>query len=106
MSKPHPLLATTTAPNLETAERIARRLVEERLAACVQIVEGIRSVYRWQGQVQEEPEVLLIVKTAEPQLPRIESLLREIHPYELPELAAVPITSGSAAYLRWLAECL
>jgi periplasmic divalent cation tolerance protein len=100
------VLATTTAPDLETAERIARRLVEDRLAACVQIVQGIRSVYRWQGRVQEEPEVLLLVKTAEPQLPRIESLLHQIHPYELPELAAVPISSGSAAYLRWLTECL
>jgi len=106
MNQPHPLLATITAPNRETAERIARRLVEERLAACVQIIEGVRSVYRWQGRVQEEPEVLLLVKTAEPQLPGIESLLRQIHPYELPELAAVPITSGSADYLRWLADCL
>jgi periplasmic divalent cation tolerance protein len=101
-----PMMATTTAPNLETAERIARRLVEERLAACVQIVDRIRSIYRWQGKVHEEPEVLLIVKTAEPLIPRIEALLREIHPYEVPELAAVPITAGSAAYLKWLAESL
>jgi periplasmic divalent cation tolerance protein len=106
MTESHPILATTTAPDLETAERIARRLVEDRLAACVQIVQGIRSVYRWQGRVQEEPEVLLLVKTAETQLPRIENLLHQIHPYELPELVSVPISSGSAAYLRWLAECL
>jgi periplasmic divalent cation tolerance protein len=100
------MLATTTVPDLETAERIARRLVEDRLAACVQIVQGIRSVYRWQGRVQEEPEVLLLVKTAETQIPRIESLLHQIHPYELPELLSAPITGGSVAYLRWLAECL
>ena len=106
MTESHPMLATTTAPDLETAERIARRLVEDRLAACVQIVQGVHSVYRWQGRVQEESEVLLLVKTAETQLPRIESLLHQIHPYELPELVSVPIGSGSAAYLRWLAECL
>jgi periplasmic divalent cation tolerance protein len=102
----HRVMATITAPNPETAERIARRLVEERLAACVQIVERIRSIYRWQGKVHEEPEVLLLVKTAEPQVPRIAALLQEIHPYEVPELAAVPITSGSSAYLQWLAESL
>ena len=106
MSESHPMLATTTAPDLETAQRIARRLVEDRLAACVQIIQGIRSVYRWQGRVQEEPEVLLLVKTSETQIPRIEDLLHQIHPYELPELAGVPITGGSASYLRWLAECL
>ncbi len=106
MSRSRPVLASTTVPNLEVAERIARRLVEDRLAACVQIVQGIRSVYRWQGRVQEEAEVLLLVKTPEPQIPRIESLLHQVHPYELPELASVPITGGSAAYLRWLEECL
>jgi len=106
VSRSQPVLASTTVPNLETAERIARRLVEDRLAACVQIVQGIRSVYRWQGRVQEEPEVLLLVKTAEPQIPRIEDLLHQIHPYELPELVSVPITGGSAAYLRWVEECL
>jgi periplasmic divalent cation tolerance protein len=101
-----PVMATITAPNLETAERIARRLVDDRLAACVQIVDRIRSIYRWQGKVQEEPEVLLIVKSAEPLIPRVEALLRELHPYEVPELAAMPITAGSAAYLKWLAESL
>ena len=106
MSGSQPVIATTTTPNLETAERIARRLVDDRLAACVQIVDRIRSIYRWQGKVQEEPEALLVVKTAEALIPRIEALLREIHPYEVPELAAVPIASGSAAYLKWLAESL
>jgi periplasmic divalent cation tolerance protein len=100
------VMATITAPDLRTAERIARRLVEERLAACVQIVDRIRSIYRWQGQVHDEPEVLLIVKTAEALVPGIEALLRELHPYEVPELAAFPITSGSEAYLKWLAESL
>jgi periplasmic divalent cation tolerance protein len=100
------VMATITAPNLEAAERIARRLVDERLAACVQILDRIRSIYRWQGKVQEEPEALLIVKTAEALIPRIATLLREVHPYEVPELAAVPITAGSTAYLKWLAENL
>mgnify|MGYP000366941505 CR=1 FL=1 len=101
-----PVMATITAPDAETAQRLARRLVEDRLAACVQTVDPIRSIYRWQGRVHEEPEVLLLVKTAEPLIPRIEALLREIHPYEVPELACLPITCGSAAYLKWLQESL
>ena len=100
------VLVTIAAPDEETARRLARLLVEERLAACVQLVDPIRSVYRWKGAVQEEAEVLLLAKSSQSLLPRIDELLRREHPYELPELAAVPIVAGSPAYLEWLEECL
>ena len=101
-----PVLVSIAAPDGETARRLARLLVEERLAACVQIVDPIRSVYRWRGAVQEEPEALLLAKSSLDLIPRIEELLHREHPYELPELAAVPIQAGSPAYLSWLRQCL
>lgn len=101
-----PVLVSIAAPDGETARRLARLLVEERLAACVQIVDPIRSVYRWQGAVQEEPEALLLVKSSRDLVPRIGELLAREHPYELPELAAVPIQAGSPAYLSWLEQAL
>ena len=100
------VLVSIAAPDGETAARLARRLVEERLAACVQIVDPIRSVYRWQGGVQEEPEALLLAKSSQDRLPRIYELLRREHPYELPELVSVPISGGSPEYLRWIEESL
>jgi periplasmic divalent cation tolerance protein len=101
-----PVLVSIAAPDGETALRLARLLVEERLAACVQVVDPIRSVYRWQGAVQEEAEVLLLAKSSQDLVPRIDGLLRREHPYELPELAAVPIMDGSPTYLKWLKDCL
>ena len=101
-----PVLVSIAAPDGETARRLARLLVEERLAACVQIVDPMRSVYRWQGAVQEEPEVLLLAKSSLDLVPRIEELLHREHPYELPELAAVSIVDGSPGYLAWMRECL
>jgi periplasmic divalent cation tolerance protein len=100
------VLVSIAAPNGETALRLARLLVEGRLAACVQVVDPIRSVYRWKGAVREEAEALLLAKSAQDRVPRIEELLRREHPYELPELAAVPITGGSVNYLQWIEECL
>ena len=101
-----PVLATTTTATVEDAGKIATRLVEERLAACVQIVEPITSVYRWQGNVEEEKEVLLLIKSTRDLVPRIADLLEQIHPYEVPELIATPIVGGSTAYLGWLEENL
>lgn len=101
-----PVLVSIAAPDVETATRLSRRLVEERLAACVQIVDPIRSVYRWKGAVQEEKEVLLLAKSSQGLVARIDELLRREHPYEVPELAAVPIVDGAPAYLSWLEECL
>ncbi len=103
---PLPVLVSISAPDGETALRLARRLVEERLAACAQVIDPIRSVYRWKGKVQEEKEVLLLAKSSQDLVPRIDELLRREHPYELPELAAVPIVAGAPAYLQWLGECL
>ena len=100
------VLATTTTATREDAEKIAARLVEERLAACVQIIEPITSVYRWQGAVEEEKEILLLIKSSKDLVPRIAELLDRIHPYEVPELIATPIVGGSSAYLNWLAENL
>lgn len=101
-----PVLATATTPTAEDAGKIAAALVEERLAACVQIVEPITSVYRWQGNVEEEKEVLLLIKSTRDLVPRIAELLERIHPYEVPELIATPIVEGSSAYLNWLEENL
>ena len=101
-----PVLATTTTATREDAGKIATRLVEERLAACVQIVEPVTSVYRWQGKVEEEKELLLLIKSTEDLVPRIADLLGRIHPYDVPELIATPIVGGSSPYLRWLHENL
>jgi len=100
------VLVSIAAPDGETARRLARLLVEERLAACVQMVDPIRSVYRWQGAVRDEAEVLLLAKSSQDLVPRIGELLRREHPYELPELAAVPIVDGSPEYLSWLKQSL
>jgi len=99
-----PVLATTTTAGLEDARNIARRLVETKLAACVQIVEPIISVYRWQGKIEEEGEVLLLIKSKQDLISRIAELLDEIHPYDVPELIATPIVEGSSSYLSWLED--
>ena len=99
-----PVLATTTTATMDDAGKIADRLVEKKLAACVQIVEPVLSIYRWQGAVEREKEVLLLIKTTQDRIPLIAELLDAIHPYEVPELVATPIAAGSAAYLSWLEE--
>ena len=101
-----PVVATTTTPTRQEADRIARTLVERRLAACVQIVDPIRSCYWWDGAVQEDPEVLLIIKSVAALIPAIEAVMGELHPYEVPELVALPVTGGSQAYLDWLQASL
>lgn len=97
-----PLIVFCTCPSLDVATAIADRLVEARLAACVNILPGITSVYRWQDQVQRDAEVLLLIKTAAAAYPALEASLRAQHPYELPEVVAVPIETGSTGYLQWL----
>lgn len=95
---------TTTVPSREDAERIAAALVERRLAACVQIIGPIRSVYRWQGQIEQADEWLCVVKTTSETYPAVETAIRELHSYECPEVIATPVTHGSPDYLRWLNE--
>ena len=93
-----------TAGRDQEARSIARRLVGERLAACVNIVGAIRSVYRWRDAVEDEAEFLLLIKTRASLLRRVEQRVIELHSYEVPELLALAPSSGSAAYLGWLLE--
>jgi len=104
MGSPDPALQVVlvTAPDLDTAARLGRALVEERLAACVNLVPGLRSIYRWEGALQDEAEVLLLVKTRADRLEALAARVKELHPYALPEVLALPATGGSPAYLDWL----
>ena len=91
-----------TAASGEEAERIAEMLVEARLAACVQILPEMKSVYRWQGKIERQPEVLLIAKTTRSKFPELERRVRASHSFEIPEIVALPVVAGSAPYLQWL----
>ena len=93
---------TTTTEKKEDAERIARSLVETRLAACVQIVGPIESIYRWKGRIETAGEWLCLIKSRSENYRAVEEAIRSIHPYEVPEIVAVPITGGSRDYLGWL----
>jgi periplasmic divalent cation tolerance protein len=94
----------TAAGSRDEAERIATALVDRRLAGCTQIVGPVRSIYRWQGRVQQADEWLCLVKTRGELYPAVEAAIRELHSYECPEVIATPIDSGSAPYLAWLSE--
>jgi len=98
------IVVLITAPSEEEAAKIARALVEERLAACANIVKHIRSVYRWEGKIEDDPEVLMVVKTREALFDALEKRVRELHSYSVPEVIALPIVQGSEAYLKWLEE--
>ena len=97
-------LVLTTCGSREVADRLADVLVERRQAACVNVLPGVSSVYRWQGKIERDQEVLLFIKSTSNQLSAIEQTIREISGYELPELVAVDIADGSADYLAWVAE--
>lgn len=98
------LLVLTTLPDEETARRIARDMVERGLAACVSIGAPVRSVYRWQGEIEEAVEIPLTLKTADARYDALEQALRATHPYELPEIVALPVERGLDAYLHWVDE--
>jgi periplasmic divalent cation tolerance protein len=91
-----------TMPDAEHAASLARALVDEGLAACVNIVPGVTSIYRWQGQVHEDTEVLCLIKTRPEVFERARARILELHPYEVPEILAFAVDDGSAAYLDWL----
>jgi len=96
------ILAFSTCPDEAVAQRIAATLVTEHLAACVNRVPGVRSSYVWEGQLQDEGEILLIIKSTAAQLPQLERRLKELHPYELPEFVVTPIEGGNEPYLQWI----
>lgn len=94
-----------TFPDVEKARAIAAELVERRLAACVNLLPGVESIYRWEGKVERAGEVLAVIKTT--RYPELETALKELHPYEVPEILALPVAAGLAGYLKWLGEsCL
>jgi periplasmic divalent cation tolerance protein len=93
-----------TVPDSAVAERLARGLVEAKLAACVNVVSALRSFYAWKGEIHDDTELQLLIKTRGERLDAIGAYLEEHHPYEVPEILHVPVAGGSASYLRWLAE--
>jgi periplasmic divalent cation tolerance protein len=98
------IVVLVTAGSADEAARIGRTLVEERLAACVNVVGPIRSIYRWQGAIEEAAEHLLVVKARAVDLAALDARIRALHSYDVPEVLALPVGGGSAAYLAWLDE--
>ena len=97
-------LVLTTAGSAEEARKIARHIMEQRLAACVNIVPKIESVYRWQGKVESSSEWLLLIKTTVEKFPNVRNAIRELHSYDLPECIAIVVEDGSMEYLDWIAD--
>lgn len=93
-----------TAASEEEAVKIARALVEEKLAGCVNIIRNIRSIYSWQGKIEDEPEVLMVAKTRRGNFKTLSKTVKELHSYTVPEIIAIPIVKGSKEYLKWLEE--
>jgi periplasmic divalent cation tolerance protein len=98
------LLVLTNLGDMASARRIARELVEQRLAACVNMLPGVQSVYRWQGAIEEEGEITLLIKTTASRYAELEAAIRSLHPYQLPEVIAVPVANGLPAYLEWIRQ--
>lgn len=98
------LLVLTNCPDEDTADRIARTLVEGRLAACVNRLAPVASVYRWQGSVERATETPLLIKTTRERYPAVEEAIRSLHPYDVPEIVACAIDGGFGPYLRWIAD--
>lgn len=98
------LVILTTCPDAATAERLAAALVTERLAACVNQLPGVQSTYVWNGTTQRDAEILLLIKTTAAQLAPVTARIQALHPYQLPEVIAVPACGGSHAYLEWVRQ--
>jgi periplasmic divalent cation tolerance protein len=97
------IVVLSTVPDIDIGREIARGILEKRLAACVNVSGPLESLYWWEGEIQQEPEHLLIFKTREELFPLLEEAVRSLHPYDVPELIALPIGQGSSAYLDWIA---
>jgi periplasmic divalent cation tolerance protein len=102
MEQPPVHVLLVTAPALDVAERLVGAVVEERLAACGNIVGGVTSIYRWEGEVQREAEVLIIFKTAAARADALARRIRELHPYDVPEILALPVERGLEPYVSWV----
>ena len=98
-----PLLVLTNVPDAASAEKIATALIDSRAVACVNVLAACHSIYRWQGRVETAAEIPLLIKTTVANYPLVEQIVRAQHPYDVPELIAIPITHGLPAYLEWLA---
>jgi periplasmic divalent cation tolerance protein len=100
---PTAVVVLVTAPNADSAAAMARTLVEEGLAACGNVVPGVRSIYRWEGKVQDDAEALLVLKTERRLVPELKARLPALHPYQVPELLVLPVEDGLGPYLAWVA---
>lgn len=98
------VVVLTTAPDAETAARLARKLVELRLVACVNLIPGIRSIYRWKDEIRDDAEVLMVMKTRQELGESVRAWIKANHPYEVPEAIEIPISGGLADYLQWVIE--
>jgi len=106
MSESSPQLILNTCPDQQTADSIATALVEQGLAACVNIVPGIQSVYRWEGKVENSKEFLMFIKSRRELFPQIRTEISLIHSYHTPEIICLPIIDGSLNYLQWISDCV
>lgn len=98
------MLVLTNLADASSARTLAHALVERRLAACVNMLPGVQSVYRWNGAIEEEAEVTLLIKTTAGRYDELEQAIRQLHPYTLPEVIAVPVQAGLQPYLAWIAQ--
>ena len=98
------LLVMSTFPDAETARRIARELVTEHLAACANLLPAVQSIYRWEGKVEEATETMVFFKTTRARFAELQARLKAAHPYDVPEIIALPIGDGQPEYLRWVRE--
>jgi len=96
------IMVLTTCNSSETSSLIAEALISNKIAACVNIIKGVESVYQWQGKIEHDKEILLIIKTRESLFSQVEQSIQELHSYELPEIIAVPIMTGEKNYLNWI----
>ena len=98
------ILVLTTLPSSDAAVELAKSVVQERLAACANLLPAVRSIYLWQGKLQDENEVLVLLKTRQDQFERLKARILELHPYEVPEVLSVPVEQAHAAYREWIAK--